>query len=349
MSTSLDRAGPTTAVQINSGFDRLAAEKTEARVARFERFGIRLFRVANCFISFGDLATRFDNAERSITGVEASFCDSLPVLEDVVVVDDLRLEPVLSQHRFVAGAPHIRFFASHPIIGHTDLQIGAVFLIDYQPRVFDDEERQSLADLAAMVERDMAFGVLYQNQLEVIKQNRSLKRDSLIDPLLGTWNKTAIVRSLKIEMERCSKAGKPLALLLANLDQMEFLREAHGVAITDMMLVKTVSRIRSCVRPFDALGRFGTDLLLIVLPGASHLVVTAVGERIRSSVMMHPENVNDQDIGLTISAGSASTDIFPDVEPEVLISLAEKALLSARNAGNNCVVQATPAQPDMII
>ncbi|MFZ6744645.1 GGDEF domain-containing protein [Undibacterium sp. JH2W] len=349
MSTNLDRSSPATTTPVSSGFERLVSERMELRLGRFERLGIKLFDVANCFVSLGKLTPRFEYLVHSITNMEAAFCDSIPVFDEILVIPDLRLHEHLGKHPLVVGVPHIRFFASHPIFDHGNQLIGSLILIDYQPRDLDDEDRQSLADLASMAEREMAFGVLYQSQLEVIKQNRNLKRDSLIDPLLGTWNKSAIVRSLKLEMERCSKALKPLALLIASVDQMEHLRDLHGVAATDMILIKTVSRIRSCVRPFDALGRFGTDLLLVVLPGASHLVATAVGERIRASVLMHPEKIDEVDTALTISAGTASTDIFPEVEPETLVSLAEKALLSARNAGNNCVVQATPAQPDMII
>lgn len=349
MSANLDRSGPTTTTPISSGFERMVSERMELRIGRFERLGIKLFKVANCLVSFGKLVPRFDHLVHSITSMEAEFCDAVPPVDEILVIPDLRLHEYLGKHPMVTGPASIRFFASHPIFDHGNQLIGSVILIDYQPRDLDDEERQSLADLASMAEREMAFSALYQSQLEIIKQNRNLKRDSLIDPLLGTWNKSAIIRSLKLEMERCAKAMKPLALLIASVDQMEHLRELHGIAITDMILVKTVSRVRSCVRPFDALGRFGTDLLLVVLPGASHLVVTAVGERIRASVLMHPEKMNDVDTPLTISAGTASTDLFPDAEPETLISLAEKALLSARNAGNNCVVQATPAQPDMII
>ena len=150
-------------------------------------------------------------------------------------------------------------------------------------------------------------------------------------------------------MDRCSKAEKPLSLLFASVDQIADIREAHGISTSDMILVKTVSRIRSCIRPFDALGRFGSDVFLMVLPGASNLVATAVAERIRLSILSHPEEIDQQSVALTISTGIISTDTFPSAEPEVLVTLAEKALLSAKNAGNNRVVQAVPEQPDTII
>jgi diguanylate cyclase (GGDEF)-like protein len=107
-------------------------------------------------------------------------------------------------------------------------------------------------------------------------------------------------------------------------------------------MVRTVSRIRSCIRPFDAMGRFGSDIFLLVLPGASHLVSRAVAERIRISVMTHPEVIETESISLSVTVGTSSTDQFPDVEPEDFISLAERALLSAKNIGQNNIVQASP-------
>lgn len=349
MATQTDRSSPVTAIQVSSEFEGVLSEKVESRTARFERFGQKLFRVANCFVSFGPVFARFDKTDRTIAAMEAAFCDTLPVPQEIVVIPDLLNDASLSNHRAVVGAPFIRFYAAHPVCGPGGKIVGIVALIDYQAQVFDEENRQLLADLATMVERELAMASLYQSQLELVKQNRQLKRESLMDPLLGTWNKAAIVRSLSIEMERCGKAGKPLSLLLVSMDQIAKLRDLHGVAMSDLTMVKTVSRIRSCIRPFDALGRFGDDELLVVLPGASHLVSTAVGERIRVAIMMHPDTIENEEIVLTISAGVVSTDTYPDTEPELLIGLAEKALLSARSAGNNCVVKAAPEQPDIII
>ncbi|MFZ6774234.1 GGDEF domain-containing protein [Undibacterium sp. SXout7W] len=349
MSRKTDRSSLTTSIQENSGFDRMLAESLEARILRFERFSIRLFGVANCFVSFGHVGGRPGQGDRSIAAMEAAFSDAFPLSDDIILIADLRESEELSQHRLVVGAPYIRFYASHPVYDTAGNLVACIRLLDYHVREMSDEDTLLFSDLANLMERELAFGALYQAQNELVKQNRQLKRDALIDPLLGTWNKSAIVRSLQIEIERCQKAVRPIALLLVSLDQIVRIRDSYGIVVSDQTLVKMVSRIRSCIRPFDALGRFGGDELLIVLPGASHLVATAVGERIRLAIMMHPETIENEQAALTMSAGAVSTDIFPDAEPELLISLAEKALLSARTAGNNCVVMAKPAQPDMII
>jgi diguanylate cyclase (GGDEF)-like protein len=349
MTTQIDRTNPTTTMSTNSGFENVFAERFDTRVKRFERLGLRLFSVANCLVNLVGAPPRFDRSERSMEALESTFCESMPMPQDLVEVSDTHADSAFASHRLVAGAPYIRFYAAYPILDHMQNLVGNVALIDYEPRRLNDEDKHLFSDLAVMIERELTLTTLYNTQLELIKQNRSLKRESLIDPVLGTWNKSAIVRSLHIEMERCSKAGKPLSLVFAALDQSAAIRDKHGIAVSDMLMVKTVSRIRSCVRPFDALGRFGNDIFLIVLPGASHLVATAVAERIRLAVMSHPEAVESEQINLTLTAGLASTDTFPSAEAEVLISLAEKALISARSNGINRVVQATPGQADLTI
>lgn len=347
--TTQAESGLTTATQSGADFDRILSERIESRLTRFERLAQKLFRVESCLVSLGNLAERFGRAESSLSACEGIFCDSLPLVQDTQVVPDLTQHPALAKHRLVAGAPYLRFYAATPLRGTKGDVIGNLVLFDYQPRALDEEQLFLLADLATMVERELVITEVYHAQVQLLKQNRLLKREMMLDPVLGTWNKESIVRSLRIEMERCAKAEKPMALILASIDQMPELRQVHGVAITDLVLVKSVSRIRSCIRPFDALGRFVNDELMIVLPGASHLVAAAVAERIKMSIMTHPDMIENAETALTLCAGVVSTDTYPQAEPDVLINLAEKALFSARTAGNNRVVLSMPEQPDIII
>ena len=153
---------------------------------------------------------------------------------------------------------------------------------------------------------------LEQNELR--RQIRSLKRDSLLDPVLGMWNRGAITRSLGLEMERCEKAEKPLSLLFIGVEPYAEVKETLGSMAADTLLLKLVSRMRSCIRPFDALGRFENDAFMIVLPGASNLVAAAVAERIRLSVLTHQEKLGDKTIVTKMSIGVASTSCVPDSE-----------------------------------
>jgi len=348
MTIHQERNNPDSIQTVMQGFERLMSDDLLQRFARFERIAIKMFGVANCFVKVGKLSHRFAGQENNISAQEASFCDALPVTSDLVVINDLSIQPDFKEHRQVQGEPYLRFLALHPLNNHLGMAIGSLILIDYQAQQFDDEQKLALRDLAHLVEQDFAYAALFQQWQELHKQNRNLKRESLLDPLLGTWNKAAIIRSLRIEIERCQQAQKPLSVLVAAIDDIADFRQKQGLATADLFLVNTVSRLRSCVRPFDALGRYGDDLLMVVLPGASHLVSRAVAERVRLAVYANQQIIDQQNFSLTLSIGTASTDAFTNVQPEELIALAEKALLNAKQAGNT-VMQALPAQPDLTI
>lgn len=321
--------------------DELSAE-ADQQLLRIRRIGKRLFGVANCVISFADVATNMPESERSLASIEAAFCLSQPLPNNLVVVSDARAETPLNQHRLVVGAPYIRFYVAHPIYNNDKVVIGSINLIDYLPRTLSEQDRQLLADLARLVERELHLRSMSVTQLDLQKKNKNLRRKSLIDPLIGTWNRGAIMRILTIEAIRCDKLSIPLSLIVADLDFFKKINDTYGHPAGDTVLVKVASRLRSCIRSQEALGRYGGEEFLIVLPGSSHTTAMAVGERMRQAVATQPEVIGEATFNLTISAGIASTDLFPSATTEELISRADIALYAAKDAGRNRIVLAMP-------
>lgn len=312
-------------------------------IARIRRIGKRLFGVANCVVAWsGQTADVAIGAGRSMAAIEAEFCAQLTP-QTLRAVADTRADAALAVHRLVVGAPYIRFFAACPIFNESGLAVGSLSLIDYSPRLFGSEERQLLADLAAQVERELRLQASSVEQLDLLKKNKNLRRDSLLDPLVGTWNRAAIVRLVTIEKERCSKNQQPLSLILAGIDHFKRVNETLGQSVCDTILIKIASRVRSCIRPGDALGRYIGDQMLVVLPGASHIAADSVAERMRRAVMQPPAVADDASVSLTLSAGMVSTNLFPLASADELIRHADLALHAAKEAGRNGVVQAKPA------
>lgn len=321
----------------------IALGEVDQQLLRIRRIGRKLFDVANCIITFGGTQQNPPDGERTVAVVETEFCYDVSSSDELVAVVDTRSHVSLGQHPAVAGSPHIRFFASHPVYNEDRTLAGCICLIDYTPRpVFREGDRQLLADLAALVERELALRSMNASQLDLQKKNKNLRRKSLIDPLIGTWNRGAIMRILTIEAIRCDKAGMPLSLIVADLDYFKRINDTYGHPAGDAVLVKVASKLRSCIRPQEALGRYGGEEFLIVLPGSSHATAMAVAERMRIAIASQPETIGGATLSLTISAGVASTDVFPTATTEELISRADIALYAAKDAGRNRVVKATP-------
>lgn len=328
--------------QVSAGPVELGGGGADQQLLRIQRLGKKLFDVANCLIVFGDTPTSQDPSG-SLAGMETAFCYEISASDQAVVVADASSHRSLGQHRHVAGSPYIRFYASHPVYNSEKALVGRICLVDYTPRpAFREGDKQSLADLAALVERELELRSMNASQLDLQKKNKNLRRKSLIDPLIGTWNRGAIMRILTIEAIRCDKAGVPLSLIVADLDYFKKINDTYGHPAGDAVLVKVASRLRSCIRPQEALGRYGGEEFLIVLPGSSHKTAMAVAERMRATIASQPEVIGGATLNLTISAGIASTDIFPTATTEELISRADMALYVAKDAGRNRVVNATP-------
>lgn len=323
----------------------LMCGEAEPQLQRIRRIGRTLFDVAHCIVRFGNTSpcARDGRDDATAAAVETAFCYDISASDEPVIVLDARSHSSLAQHPAVAGTPGIRFYASHPVCTQDERLVGSVSLVDYVPRqCFGEGERQLLADLAALVERELELRLMSESQLELQKKNKNLRRKSLIDPLIGTWNRGAIMRILTIEAIRCDKVGIPLSLIVADLDHFKRINDTYGHPAGDTVLVKVASRLRSCIRPQEALGRYGGEEFLIVLPGSSHATAMAVAERMRAAIASQPEAIGGVPFALTISAGVASTDVFPTATTEELISRADVALYAAKDGGRNRVVKAKP-------
>ncbi|RZI42321.1 sensor domain-containing diguanylate cyclase [Herbaspirillum sp. HC18] len=335
-------AGGSGRAESQPALNGLSEAEGDQHLIRIRRIGKKLFDVANCVIVFGDAPAALPEGDRSMGAIETAFCYEVSASDEAVAVTDASKHRTLAEHRHVVGSPYIRFYASYPIYNADKSVAGQVCLIDYTPRSsFREGEKQSLADLAALVERELELRVVSATQLDLEKKNKNLRRKSLIDPLIGTWNRGAIMRILTIEAIRCDKAGVPLSLIVADLDYFKKINDTYGHPAGDAVLVKVASRLRSCIRPQEALGRYGGEEFLIVLPGASHETAMSVAERMRVAVAGQPEVIGGATLHLTVSAGVASTDMFPTATTEELISRADMALYAAKDGGRNRVVNAT--------
>ena len=324
------------------GGESLVAGIDEQHLRRIRRMGKNLLKVANCLVTFGEVAKKEANSSRSMAAIEAQFSDSLPLSAMPEYVADTKTDRFLSNHKHVIGAPYVRFYASFPIRNEDERVVGNVRVLDYSPRVLTDDEKVSLSDLAVLVERELRLMSMIATRQDLLKKNWSLRRDSMIDPVAGTWNRTAITRLLKQELEQCRKDEKPLSLVMADIDAFKSVNEAHGRSAGDTLLVKIASCLRSCIRPHDTLGRYEGGRFLILLPGAGHIIAKMVAERLQSAIQSTQETLGEAKVSITISSGAVSTDQFASADEEALITLVCAALSTAQKLGHNSIAQAIP-------
>jgi PAS domain S-box-containing protein len=134
----------------------------EERFDRITRTAARLFDVPIALISLVDADRQWFKScvglSVSETSRSVSFCAHTILGADVLLIPDTHDDPRFVDHPWVASAPHIRFYAGCPLLTPDGSRVGTLCVIDWRPRRFSEDQRQSLRDLAAWAERELLAG-----------------------------------------------------------------------------------------------------------------------------------------------------------------------------------------------
>jgi two-component system cell cycle response regulator len=205
---------------------------------------------------------------------------------------------------------------------------------DYLTKPFDPHELQV---------RLRAGKRIVTLQAELIEARESLRIQATHDPLTGVWNRRAILEMLGVELARSKREGTPVAVAIADLDHFKRINDTYGHVAGDMTLCETVSRIRTLLRPYDAIGRYGGEEFLIVLPGCTTQDGLRLAERLRLGIGQETVNIPEGNIIVTSSLGVAASDTIDAPDATSLIRAADAALYRAKAYGRNRIELATAA------
>jgi len=193
-------------------------------------------------------------------------------------------------------------------------------------------------DLYELEMRVRAGRRIVELQTELLRTQDALREQAMTDALTGCWNRAAILGLLDREMARAGRERKSFSVLMVDLDHFKQINDQHGHAVGDAALRESVLRMKMCMRPYDALGRYGGEEFVVVLPGCDEACAISHAERLVASVAGESIVAKDKELNLTISVGA--TCVQPDVyvTPEQLLDMADDALYEAKRQGRNRVV-----------
>jgi diguanylate cyclase (GGDEF)-like protein len=163
----------------------------------------------------------------------------------------------------------------------------------------------------------------------------ALRVQSTRDGVTGSWNHAAILEFLHKERERARRKSGSVGVVLADLDEFRKVNESLGHPVGDEVLREAARRLSSSVRPYDAVGRYGGEEFLIVLPGSDGLGALTVAERIREAFSRRPVHTSAGPVPLTLSLGVAAEGGEVPSEASGLLRAAGSALKRAQQGGRN--------------
>ncbi|HEY0944029.1 MAG TPA: diguanylate cyclase [Opitutaceae bacterium] len=185
---------------------------------------------------------------------------------------------------------------------------------------------------AAMLERSMRYALKLGDTLA------ELKRLATHDPLTGLLNRRELDRILNEESERARRFGRPLSLVLIDVDHFKAVNDTYGHPAGDAVLREVSRRLLDNVREIDRLVRFGGEEIALVFLETDGEAAQEGAQRLVDLVRAETVDIGSAHIKVTISAGVASLPRDASSGAELLVA-ADSALYAAKRAGRDCVAQ----------
>ena len=176
---------------------------------------------------------------------------------------------------------------------------------------------------------------LEEKNASLLDARAALMEQATRDSLTGILNRGAIHSLLQQEMERARREEKPLVAVMADVDHFKRINDIHGHQCGDSVLREVTQRLRSAIRAYDSLGRYGGEEFLILIPGLADNESVTLIERIRKIIEQDPFFCGEASLRVTCSFGVAWLGAGDELEG--LIHAADQALYQAKANGRNRV------------
>jgi two-component system cell cycle response regulator len=162
---------------------------------------------------------------------------------------------------------------------------------------------------------------------------------AVTDPLTGLYNRRYMESHVTSLVEQALARGKPLALLIVDIDYFKAVNDGHGHDAGDDVLREFATRLKKSIRGIDLACRYGGEEFVIVMPETDMAVAAIVAERIRRRIAGEPFSIRSGAAALdvTISIGLAALSSVADTAAAIL-KRADQALYRAKRDGRNRVV-----------
>lgn len=159
------------------------------------------------------------------------------------------------------------------------------------------------------------------------------------DALTGVSNRRHFDMVGRAEWARFQRYGRPLSLVIVDVDGFKLVNDRFGHAAGDLVLKSVAQSCSSARRETDTVARLGGDEFALLLPETHEAAAAALAERLCSQIASVPQKLSGENVQVTVSVGVAGGTLSMG-SFEALQQRADNALYRAKAAGRNRVVRA---------
>lgn len=217
-----------------------------------------------------------------------------------------------------------------PIAAHEDGEINGVLNVEEIKGKLTNEHKRLFTILSNMTSMSLRNAYLFK-KTEMMAN---------VDGLTKLYNNRYFQQFLDEELKRSQRYRHKVSVVMTDIDHFKNFNDRYGHPIGDLVLEETARVFKKCTRhKIDLVARYGGEEFIAVLPETDIEGSEIFAERLRSAVegtvCINPDT--GEKLSITISVGAAT---FPDhtTERDMLVRMADDALLKAKNTGRNKVV-----------
>jgi diguanylate cyclase (GGDEF)-like protein len=176
-------------------------------------------------------------------------------------------------------------------------------------------------------------------ELELETARAELDLIARTDPLTNLYNRRHFDEYAELELQRVKRSGHTNSVLLLDIDGFKSINDDNGHEVGDALLSSLSVVLRSELRPFDLIARYGGDEFIILLTDTNREQAYSIAERIRKRIGLTPFVFNSRIYNVTLSAGIATYD-SRDTDLKIILKRSDDALYRAKEQGRNRVIMA---------
>lgn len=284
-----------------------------------ERLGGAGYKVS----TFAESKTALEEAKNAapdaiIISFELAEMDGLRLAMQFKAIETLRHVPIIilveeeSQHQMLKGLD----------LGINDYLVSPIDFNELFARVKTQVRRKRYQE---------ALKSNYQESLSL----------AVTDKLTRLYNRHYLDTHLKNLISQSLASGRPMSLMIMDMDHFKAVNDTYGHDVGDEVLVKLAEIIVKTIRSADLAARYGGEEFVVLMPETDAARAFEAAERLRKRVEATPFEIShpDRKIIKTLSIGHAT--ILPTDVPETLLKRADAALYEAKNTGRNKVLPLT--------
>jgi diguanylate cyclase (GGDEF)-like protein len=245
----------------------------------------------------------------------------------------------LTAEQCLSAAVSIEFFMLDPMFGEM-LDLAEPALARKRHDAYSRHIERLIAAVEEHFRGETLAGFLARVLRRSLRENRRLASYAMRDALTGIANRRAFTAHLRQWSAWSARYGRPLAVILLDIDEFKRVNDSFGHAAGDETLVQVAAAVGTATRASDLVARYGGDEFAVMAPETDPEDARRLADRILTAVRMVGLPVADGVVRPTVSVGASVMLDPPDSDPrsvDELLAGADQALYAAKQSGRNRV------------